>query len=155
MRPEAREASPWCGLSMHGCDGQARLHGAFACETHARCGVHIAPLPQVFGLWVAALRALMNETEPVFFTKVASPLNPINMSAIASIRKSEMCEIRHLQLSALPTAGAPPLNRGLERLRVRIPLVAASPPMNPINPSGGSISTYESYESLWWQHLHL
>jgi len=42
---------------------------------------------EVFGLWVAALRALMYETEPVFFTKVASPLNNVNASAIASIRQ--------------------------------------------------------------------
>uniref|UniRef100_A0A7S3ES02 PH domain-containing protein n=1 Tax=Haptolina ericina TaxID=156174 RepID=A0A7S3ES02_9EUKA len=42
---------------------------------------------EIFGLWVAALRALMSETEPVFFTKVAAPWNPVNASAIQSIRQ--------------------------------------------------------------------
>jgi len=42
---------------------------------------------EVFGLWVAALRALMYETQPAFFTKVASPINNVNQSAIASIRQ--------------------------------------------------------------------
>jgi len=42
---------------------------------------------EIFGLWVAALRALMSETEPVLFTKVAAPWNPVNASAIQSIRQ--------------------------------------------------------------------
>jgi len=40
---------------------------------------------EIFGLWVAALRALMYETEPVFFAKAASPLNTVNQSAVDSI----------------------------------------------------------------------
>jgi len=69
---------------------------------------------EIFGLWVAALRALMYETEPTFFTAVASPLNPVNASAIESIKRkapedahcTELIRDAILQLLLTKTAAA-------------------------------------------------
>ncbi|KAL1510819.1 hypothetical protein AB1Y20_007103 [Prymnesium parvum] len=51
-----------------------------------------------FGLWVAALRALMYETEPMFFSAYAFPASPINFSALESLRSKAPTDASRFEL---------------------------------------------------------
>eukprot|EP00966_Prymnesium_polylepis_P336576 7391642-Prymnesium_polylepis.1 len=53
---------------------------------------------ETFGLWVVALRALMAETQPVFFAAYAFPASPVNLSVLESLQSKAPADASRFEL---------------------------------------------------------